>query len=164
MFFRKSILAALAAGLVYALPAPAFAAPSNLAPVPALNTGGLPPVLDVDHRRGHKHRGYRGKKRYPYYNGHRGYRNYRRGYRRYNGWWFPPAAFSFGFRVVPQRPHIPRTPPLVIVPPSGPRYAPYLSPAHYQWCDRRYRSYRAVDNSFQPYNGPRRACVSPYGP
>ncbi|WP_428697880.1 BA14K family protein [Stappia sp.] len=37
-----------------------------------------------------------------------------------------------------------------------------LGRAHYNWCSRRYRSYRPGDNSFQPYNGPRRACISPY--
>ncbi|MFD2258907.1 BA14K family protein [Chelativorans composti] len=31
-----------------------------------------------------------------------------------------------------------------------------------QWCAQRYRSYRAYDNTFQPYNGPRRPCRSPY--
>ena len=39
-----------------------------------------------------------------------------------------------------------------------------LPAAHLRWCDRRYRSYRATDNTFQPYHGPRRACVSPYLP
>ncbi|MGW9230783.1 BA14K family protein [Pseudorhizobium sp. NPDC055634] len=34
--------------------------------------------------------------------------------------------------------------------------------AHVQWCYARYRSYRAYDNTFQPYNGPRRQCYSPY--
>jgi hypothetical protein len=34
--------------------------------------------------------------------------------------------------------------------------------AHVQWCYNRYRSYRAWDNTFQPYNGPRRQCFSPY--
>ncbi|TIP33596.1 MAG: BA14K family protein, partial [Mesorhizobium sp.] len=29
-------------------------------------------------------------------------------------------------------------------------------------CHDRYRSYRAWDNTFQPYNGPRRQCISPY--
>ena len=38
-----------------------------------------------------------------------------------------------------------------------------LSSAHVQWCYNRYRSYRAWDNTFQPYNGPRRQCYSPYG-
>jgi hypothetical protein len=36
------------------------------------------------------------------------------------------------------------------------------SSAHVQWCYDRYRSYRAWDNTFQPYNGPRRQCYSPY--
>lgn len=56
----------------------------------------------------------------------------------------------------------------------GPRYAPppryyepprqaYRLPAsHVRWCQNRYRSYRAWDNSFQPYNGPRQMCRSPY--
>lgn len=49
-----------------------------------------------------------------------------------------------------------------------PRYAPprYHRPApvsaHVRWCSARYRSYRAWDNTFQPYNGPRRQCASPY--
>jgi len=34
--------------------------------------------------------------------------------------------------------------------------------AHTRWCYARYRSYRAYDNTFQPYYGPRRQCVSPY--
>jgi hypothetical protein len=33
---------------------------------------------------------------------------------------------------------------------------------HEQWCYSRYRSYRAWDNSWQPYYGPRRQCISPY--
>ncbi|WP_265518065.1 BA14K family protein [Nitratireductor luteus] len=37
-----------------------------------------------------------------------------------------------------------------------------LSRQHVSWCYDRYRSYRAYDNTFQPYNGPRRACRSPY--
>jgi BA14K-like protein len=35
--------------------------------------------------------------------------------------------------------------------------------SHVGWCYKRYRSYRASDNTFQPYHGPRRRCVSPYG-
>jgi len=33
---------------------------------------------------------------------------------------------------------------------------------HLAWCYNRYRSYRLMDNSFQPYHGPRRECLSPY--
>ncbi|MCC5969239.1 MAG: BA14K family protein [Pararhodobacter sp.] len=40
----------------------------------------------------------------------------------------------------------------------------FLSSEHINWCHNRWRSYRVVDNSYQPYNGPRRVCVSPYGP
>lgn len=40
----------------------------------------------------------------------------------------------------------------------------YLSRSHIDWCHNRWRSYRVSDNSYQPYNGPRRVCVSPYGP
>ena len=40
----------------------------------------------------------------------------------------------------------------------------YLSQNHVNWCVNRWRSYRASDNSYQPYNGPRRICNSPYGP
>ncbi|MCT7375146.1 BA14K family protein [Chelativorans salis] len=43
-----------------------------------------------------------------------------------------------------------------------PRPVYRLSSAHVQWCYNRYRSYRDWDNTFQPYNGPRRACISPY--
>ena len=40
----------------------------------------------------------------------------------------------------------------------------YLSQNHINWCHDRWRSYRVSDNSYQPYNGPRRICTSPYGP
>ena len=38
----------------------------------------------------------------------------------------------------------------------------YGGNGHVRWCFARYRSYRAYDDTFQPYYGPRRACVSPY--
>ena len=42
----------------------------------------------------------------------------------------------------------------------------YQSQAHYSqhvaWCDEKYRSYNVRTDSFQPYNGPRRRCNSPY--
>jgi hypothetical protein len=34
--------------------------------------------------------------------------------------------------------------------------------AHIEWCSRRYRSYRADDNTYKPYGGRRRPCESPY--
>ena len=33
---------------------------------------------------------------------------------------------------------------------------------HLAWCFNRYRSYRLMDNTFQPYHGPRQECLSPY--
>jgi hypothetical protein len=47
---------------------------------------------------------------------------------------------------------------------APPRYygAPVGGDAHVRWCYARYRSYRAWDNTFQPYVGPRRQCYSPY--
>ncbi|WP_275788672.1 BA14K family protein [Pararhizobium gei] len=33
--------------------------------------------------------------------------------------------------------------------------------ARIEWCSERYRSYRASDNSYQPYSGPRRRCEPP---
>jgi hypothetical protein len=47
-----------------------------------------------------------------------------------------------------------------------PQYAPptrYLNNnSHVDWCFAQYRSYRASDNTFQPFNGPRQRCYSPY--
>ena len=82
-----------------------------------------------------------------YYNGHRGYRDRRPGFRFYNGFWFPSAAFSFGFSVGRDR-DLDR----------GDR----SWARHVDWCYDRYRSYRESDNTFQPYNGPRQECISPY--
>jgi hypothetical protein len=50
-----------------------------------------------------------------------------------------------------------------VYPPARPVYrvVPEVS-AHVSWCAARYRSYRAWDDTFQPYNGPRRPCISPY--
>lgn len=34
--------------------------------------------------------------------------------------------------------------------------------AHIDWCFAHYKSYRLYDNSYQPYHGPRKPCISPY--
>ncbi|MEQ1955338.1 BA14K family protein [Mesorhizobium sp. CN2-181] len=86
-----------------------------------------------------------------YYRGYRGYDYYRPGYRRYDdGYWYPAAAFIAGAIVSGA---IANSQPRVIVEEGG---------SHAQWCYNRYRSYRAYDNTFQPYNGPRQQCISPY--
>ncbi|MBO0344930.1 BA14K family protein [Roseibium limicola] len=103
-----------------------------------------------------------------WYNGHRGSRRQHRGWREYRGWWFPPAAFAFSFGTAPQRaaprhydkPR--RNAPQRYDRPRHDARGGGLSPRHYRWCQNRYRSYRASDNTFQPYNGPRRRCRSPF--
>lgn len=83
-----------------------------------------------------------------YYNGHRGYHERRPGYRYHNGYWFPAAAFIAG----------------AIISGAIANDRPARSgSAHVEWCYDRYRSYREWDNTFQPYNGPRQQCRSPYG-
>ena len=141
-----SLCTAVALSFALGSAAPAMAAPVLLQQAPAVKSD----VLQVQDRR---QRGDDRRERFErrgnqaYYNGHRGYRDRRPGYRQHNGWWFPPAAFIAGAIIgggianqQPQR----------------------LSRAHVQWCQDRWRSYRVSDNSYQPNNGPRRACVSPY--
>jgi hypothetical protein len=103
-----------------------------------------------DFRRDFRRGGFYRDGRSAFYNGHRGYYDYRPGYRRHNGFWFPAAAFITGAIVGG-----------ALAAPA-PVYRGGGGSAHVEWCYNRYRSYRASDNTFQPYNGPRRACYSPY--
>lgn len=83
-----------------------------------------------------------------YYNGHRGYRHYRHGYHYYNGWWFPAAVLGgIGGAIIGNA--------------MAPQPVYRGGNAHVRWCYSRYKSYRASDNTYQPYNGPRRECVGP---
>jgi hypothetical protein len=82
-----------------------------------------------------------------YLNGIRGHNRYRNGYRRSNGYWFPAAAF-LGAVIIGG----------VIA--NSNNYQGGRQ--HVRGCQNRYRSYRINSNSFQPYNGPRRICYSPY--
>ncbi|MBN8931154.1 MAG: BA14K family protein [Rhizobium pusense] len=91
-----------------------------------------------------------------YYNGHRGYRDRRPGYRYHEGYWFPLAAFAAG-AVIGGAVAAPRYVKPVPAPAAG-----NLNPRHYDWCATRYRSYDSYSNTFQPYNGPRQQCLSPY--
>nr|WP_245412371.1 BA14K family protein [Notoacmeibacter ruber] len=132
--------------------ATAMAAPISVPTQPKLTVS--QDVEQVRHR--HHRRGFYRYNRGYYYNGHRGYRHRPgRHYRRYNDFWFPLAAFGIGAAITSQ----PR-----VIYRDAPRrhYRSGYSRAHYRWCDNRYRSYRASDNTFQPYNGPRRQCYSPY--
>ncbi|WP_019169838.1 BA14K family protein [Pseudaminobacter salicylatoxidans] len=145
----KKILSTICAAAMTITAVAATMAPANAAPVlfPKLEAGRTD-VQQVRDRRGFQRRG-----NHYYYNGHRGYRHHRPGWRRHNGWWFPPAAFITGAIIGG-----------AIANQPGPTYRPAyrLSNAHVRWCHDRYRSYRVSDNTFQPNRGPRQQCVSPY--
>ncbi|PLX38503.1 MAG: BA14K family protein [Hyphomicrobiales bacterium] len=83
----------------------------------------------------------------PYYGGYPGYPYQKPGYRYHNGYWYPLAAFGLSAVII------------------GGNYAAQpkgLSAEHYRWCENKYKSYRASDNSYQPFEGPRKPCISPY--
>lgn len=142
---KIAIKSLLSASLCLAALAPVSAAPM-MPQKPAVQAAENTGVIQVRHNR----RGFYRHNRRGYYNGHRGFRNQRRGYREYNGYWFPPAAFALGAIIGGALNNN------QIVRPG------YMNPQHLRWCDAKYRSYRARDNSFQPYYGPRRECRSPY--
>lgn len=160
---RTTTYAAIFAVAAGSFAGPATASPWMKAPAPAPVAGQQAEIQKVggmrrgrgdrrDRRAGSRRgRGdnWRMREGRPYWRGHRGYRERRSGYREYNGWWFPPAAFALGAIIGGAAR-------------SNPGYAGGLPAAHYAWCEDRYRSYRASDNTFQPYNGPRQQCNSPY--
>ena len=118
-------------------------------------------VLQVQNRRHHDsrnrnrhHSRNRHHNRHGWHNGHRGSRYHRRGYRRHSdGWWYPMAAFGAGAIIGGAIANNNNN--------NRPRDAG-INPRHVQWCYARFRSYRSWDNTFQPNQGPRRQCLSPY--
>lgn len=121
------------------------AVPLSAAPLPQLlqetaraDNGG--DVTNVQYRERRERRGW--------YNGHRGYRHKRPGYRYRNGYWFPGAAFIAGAIIGGAL--------------NNDRAVVRSGNRHVRWCENRWRSYRAYDNTYQPSGGPRRVCVSPY--
>jgi BA14K-like protein len=144
-FFSAFCAAAMTITAVAATAAPAAAAPTLRLGIET----GTPDVQQIQHRRGF----YRHGDRY-YFNGHRGYRYHRPGWRHHNGHWFPPSAFIAG-AIIGGALAQPRP-----VYRPAPAYRP-AGNAHVQWCYNRYRSYRAYDNTYQSYNGPRQQCYSP---
>ena len=153
-------------GILFLAAATAFTglAPAQAMPVPPALASQPGSSVELVHHKPWHHGGpprrWRGDEgyRYGYYNGYRGYRSHRHGYRRHSdGWWYPLAAFGAGLAIggALAAPPAPRY--------AAPRYgASRLPPRHVSWCYNRYRSYRAWDNSYQPYGGPREQCYSPY--
>ncbi|MCP8893507.1 BA14K family protein [Shinella daejeonensis] len=137
MWRLRRILTIAALSVAVGLPtmSPAAAVTFTKVPVPKMSD-----VEQIQYRR-HRDRDAR------HWHGHRGYRYQRPGYRRHSdGWWYPLAAFGIGTVIGGA---------IANQPAAG-------SSSHVNWCANRYRSYRAYDNTFQPYNGPRRECLSPY--
>jgi len=132
-------------GITSVLPAQAMPQPL---PQPSVQSG---QQVETVAFRGDNKRIIRNNRNYRYHTwrGHRGYSYQRYGYRRHSdGFWYPFAAFTAGAVIGGAL--------------SGPTYrARHVGSGHKRWCKDHYASYRASDNTFQPYNGPRRACVSP---
>ena len=153
----KKLLSGLCATAISMSFAMAPVVPANAAPVyvpPAVQASSDLVEVQSRHRADRRDRHDRRKHRIIrrgdnwYMNGHRGSRHYRHGYRRYGDFWFPAAAFLAGALITGAINNS-----TAVRPGSN---------AHIQWCYDRYRSYRHSDNTFQPYNGPRRQCYSPY--
>jgi len=143
-FASGFVATALAASFTAASFVPVNAAPLEPLQVRPAVSDTASNIQDVQYkwRRNHSDRG-------SYWRGHHGSRHWRPGYRRHGDFWFPLAAFATGAIISG-----------AIANDRPPAYRG--GNAHVRWCYDRYRSYRASDNTFQPYNGPRRQCVSPY--
>jgi len=141
--------ALLAASVSIGAMLPATAMPVDRLHARPLQSSDVIPIGDKWHRKPRGDRpgrdGFHMHHDQGWYNGHKGYRHERPGYRYHNGWWFPAGAFIAG----------------AIIGGAVTGGEPAGS-AHIRWCHARYRSYRSWDNSWQPYSGPRRQCVSPY--
>lgn len=143
-------VAASPAAMGHTLGGAAFAAtPANATPIPVqaehggygrnLAPGSNGAVIWLPNNR-NTHVGHRGGHRYHH-------RRWRERYHPRPRYHRPPAGFYLEFNA-------PRY--------AAPRRAVRGGNAHYRWCYGRYKSYRQWDNSWQPYHGPRRQCISPY--
>ena len=139
-FHSRMRLGLVALGVLAGLAVPAAATPLSgvsLAVVAPAISDAHPETLNVKHRRYRCYDGWCGKR---HYRKHR--RHHRRHYHVRPRVYFGVPAYRY---VQPRR-----------------YYRRGGSSAHVRWCYDRYRSYRAWDNTFQPYHGPRRQCWSPY--
>jgi|GEM_PF-293072 hypothetical protein len=149
-------------------------APAPLASVIA--PGAMSDLVQVDRRKDGRVRDQRGygrdqrrhgrdqrvDRREGYRGGYRGYRTPRNGYRRddNDGLFYPLAAFALGAILLNELNNNQRQGQTAS---RGWSHIPARNiSAHDNWCAGKYRSYRTSDKTFQPYNGPRRYCNSPY--
>jgi hypothetical protein len=152
LFFSHVRSTLVALGVLAGLPAPAAATPlvgfSRAAVAPAIADASSN-IVNVNHRR-RCYDGWCGKRygRYNYWNDDWRYRRYHRPYIRrhiYPQFYFGLGVPAYRYYAQPRR-----------------YYRGGGSSAHVAWCYDRYRSYRAWDNTYQPYHGPRRLCWSPF--
>jgi hypothetical protein len=151
LFFSNVRTGLLALGVLAGLSAPAAATPlagfGRAAVAPAIADASSD-IVNVNHRR-RCYDGWCGQRygRHNYWNDDWRYRRHHRRYRRHIN-----PGFYFGIGVPAYRYVQPR------------RHYGYRGggSAHVAWCYDRYRSYRAWDNTYQPYHGPRRQCWSPF--
>lgn len=169
-----SMACAVAIGLGTISGAPvASAAPiAPIAPqVPAVTKSNLTDVQWKVKRRPYIHQGQRWGKQNVYNGGRRYYRSGGH-WRRSNNNWIGPAAGGLiagaliggalsGPSYYGDPYYYGDAAPRVIYRPA-PRVYRSGGSAHVQWCYDHYRSYRQWDNTYQPYYGPRKQCVSPY--
>ncbi len=121
-------------------------------------------VVNVRHGGGHgtrywKHRN-RGGGGWNRHGGNWNHHGHRHGGHGHGGWdddwWWPGlAGVGVGLGLSLLNPPVYYNQPVY-------RVAPGINSGHVAWCERRYRSYRAWDNTFKPYHGPRQQCISPY--
>lgn len=158
----RKVFKAISASILSIMLAVLSVVPVDAMPIQALSVSGQSDIIQVQSRRPPPPRrssSSRPPPRSGYWNGYRGSRYSRPGYRRRNdGWWYPAAAFTAG-AMVGAAASRPRTT-TVVHHHHAP--TPSLQSRHVSWCMNRFRSYRVSDNTFQPYSGGRRQCVSPY--
>ncbi len=96
-------------------------------------------------------------------NGFKGYHNYRRGYVKYrDNWWYPEVAFvalsHLNTKQAPLKAVSGVKNKFLIS--SLEKNEPWILKQHIESCRARYRSYNKDDNSYQPFHGPRKPCLS----
>lgn len=142
-FFSNIRNSLLVVGAVAGLSVPAAATPlAGFSRAATQATADTPSdIVTVRHRR---HRCFDGWCSGRYWDDGWRYRRYHRRHL-YPGFYFSLGVPTYNYYVQPRR-----------------YYRGGLRSAHVAWCYDRYRSYRAWDNTYQPYHGPRRQCWSPY--
>nr|WP_246727764.1 BA14K family protein [Chelativorans sp. Marseille-P2723] len=147
---RKHIAMLCAAAMAFPVIAPAPAAAAPIHRAPSIAADNATHAIDVQYRERRHYRPHRAYPRHRHYRPHRHHAPRYRVYRRDNS----AAALLGGLAAG-----------AIIggVLSSQSKAAPvHRADAHVQWCLSRYRSYDVRTDTFQPYNGPRRYCISPY--